>query len=441
MGDGDTMNASQERITHQIIENQLRGGILSSGGNRVLDEGNYTAQTLADTTTVVTLSGSPALRGFANEGFVEVYGFIRWENLQLDTTYFLYAKVTADTYLDPSSVIPIASETEILNQDHLFLATVDTTDATISTPPTVDSSPEGKATAFNLFQLLNNNVDPFGTALTQSILTVLQQLTVRLGKNKTALFQQLNPDATLPVISIENSGETPELKSSGDLRLADIRIPAGFALSDEANDAYLGTAISIIGALNEILSTVQQHIDDNEDPHGETLIQTRLVLREFLSLPKLLIVPSNLSPPSPPGSPPSPPSVTCEIESTGELRFCDIRSHLSLSKPKKNKFTKTPIPTYAYESTAYVSAFSQKTTFLEDEVNLSIILSDYQNRLKLIKQFFTNKDIFFNRGFLVNNQIDYIYLLRGQELANNPIELQIDTVFYNELVTIYKVRK
>jgi hypothetical protein len=78
---------------------------------------------------------------------------------------------------------------------------------------------------------------------------------------------------------------------------------------------------------------------------------------------------------------------------------------------------------------------------LEDEVNLSIILSDYQNRLKLIKQFFTNKDIFFNRGFLVNNQIDYIYLLRGQELANNPIELQIDTVFYNELVTIYKVRK
>ncbi len=143
------------------------------------------------------------------------------------------------------------------------------------------------------------------------------------------------------------------------------------------------------------------------------------------------------------GFPPPSAIQTNELEALDYLK--NLPNGIVLTYPydkyQKNKFIKTPIPTYAYESTAYVAAFSQKTTFLEDEVNLSIILSDYQNRLKLIKQFFTNKDIFFNRGFLVNNQIDYIYLLRGQELANNPIELQIDTVFYNELVTIYKVRK
>lgn len=337
MGDGDAMNASQERIAHQIIENQLRGGILASGGNRVLDEGTYTAQTLADNSTTVTLSGSPALRGFANEGYVEVFGFLRWNGLQADTIYNLYVKATADTYVDIGNVTPIASVSEITQNDHLFLAQIDTTGATPSTPPTVDSSPQGKATAFNLFQLLNSNVDPFGAALTQSILTVLQQFTVRLGKDKTALFQQLNPDATLPVISIENEGDNPEIKSSGELRLADVRIPAGFALSDAANSAYQGTAQSVIGALNEILNVFQDHINDSDDPHGETLTQTRLVLREFLSLPKLVLTPPPPGPPGPPGSPPI-PEQDCEIESTGELRFCDVRAHIALSEPGEDHF-------------------------------------------------------------------------------------------------------
>lgn len=327
MGDGDTMSSTQERIAHTIIENQLRGGIFGAGGTRVLDDGTYSAQTLTDGTTVVTLSGSPALRGFANEGFVEVYGFIRWENLQPSTVYYLYVLASNDTYLDPADVEPVSSVIQRTSPEYLLLAHVDTTGASPGSPPTVDSSPTGKAIAFNLFELLNNNIDPFGTAMTQSILTILQQLTVRLGQDRTALFQQLNQDATLPVISIENESDKPELFSANELRFGDIRIPAGFALSDEANDAYLGTAISIIGALNEVFRSLVAHISDNTDPHGETLTQTRLILRDYLQLPQLILDPTGISP-SPGGS----PGGLCGIRSLGELVFCDERGSISLTQ-------------------------------------------------------------------------------------------------------------
>jgi len=44
---------------------------------------------------------------------------------------------------------------------------------------------------------------------------------------------------------------------------------------------------------------------------------------------------------------------------------------------------------YLYTSTAYVSAFSGKETFLEDEINLDIMQYPWQEREKLIKSFLT----------------------------------------------------
>lgn len=326
MGDGDTLSASQEQIAYKIIENQLRGGILASGGNRVLDEGTYLVQVNSGNFSTVTLTGNPALRGFANEGFVEVYGQLRWENLAPNQEYYLYVRTTTNTYLDPGNVETVTSTSPITLNDHLYLAKIDTADATPSSVPTIDTTPTGKATAFNLFSLLNDNSDPFGSVLNQSILNVLQQFSVRLGKDKTALFQQLNSDATLPVISIENAGDNPEIISSGELRLADVRIPAGFALTDAANEAYLGVAESLIGALNEILATIQDHIEDNTDPHGETLNQTNLVVQELLTVKHLKIEPG------------SPPSFSSEIESTGELRFKDSRLTFPFSDTENGEY-------------------------------------------------------------------------------------------------------
>jgi hypothetical protein len=110
-----------------------------------------------------------------------------------------------------------------------------------------------------------------------------------------------------------------------------------------------------------------------------------------------------------------------------------------------NKYLKnslsTPIPLYAYETSAYVSAFSNQVSFLEDEMNLDITGFDWQSRRLLEEKFFTTNDKFFARGFLVNNKIDYIYLVNDQNFSIDTEILQIDNIFQNEQVKIYKVRR
>ena len=106
---------------------------------------------------------------------------------------------------------------------------------------------------------------------------------------------------------------------------------------------------------------------------------------------------------------------------------------------KKNMIA--PIPLYAYETTSYVSAFSGKKTFLEDEMNLEITGFDWKNRLTGEEKFFTTSDKFFARGFLINNNIDYIYLVADQNLSLSVLDLQITEIFNNGQVRIYKVQK
>lgn len=107
----------------------------------------------------------------------------------------------------------------------------------------------------------------------------------------------------------------------------------------------------------------------------------------------------------------------------------------------KNKFPTTPIPIYAYETTAYVSAFSTKQTFLEDEMNLDITGFDWKTRRLLVEKFFASNDQYFARGFLVDNQINYIYLINGQKFTLGPSQLQINKIFDNNAVQIYKVQR
>lgn len=336
--DNEIIQGADEEIAAEIINNQLRAGVLGAGGNRVFQDGVFTAQ-IVDTvlgTVEVTLapSGSnlPSVQGIAAEGLIEIFDNVVWTNLNANTFYYLYLQSINNTYIFPDSVNIISSQTPLTNQVYLFLATVDTTGSDVLTAPIIDPSPPGKPTAFNLFNLLNNNHDPFGPELTQSVLTVLQQFSVLTSAGVTSLFQQLNVDATLPVITIQNHSNQPDIYSSvGPLLLSDIYVPAGFALSDQVNIAYHGLATSIIGALNEVLTQVITHINDNQDPHGETLYQTNLVLGSLLTVPQLLITPP---PPAPPG-PPLPPGQLSylDLRSSGELRIGDLRGGLYWSDP------------------------------------------------------------------------------------------------------------
>ncbi len=107
-----------------------------------------------------------------------------------------------------------------------------------------------------------------------------------------------------------------------------------------------------------------------------------------------------------------------------------------------------PRPLYLYESTAYVSAFSGKTTFFEDEVNLNITGYDWKVRLSEIKSWYKEPNQEKAREFLKKNNIKYVYWLKGdkrflyaseQRAYLGETQLGIERIFENKEVNIYQV--
>jgi len=102
--------------------------------------------------------------------------------------------------------------------------------------------------------------------------------------------------------------------------------------------------------------------------------------------------------------------------------------------------TEAPKPLYAYETTAYISAFSEKTSFLEDEMNLEIMQVNWRGRREQIEQFFQTNETGQAKQFLKDNQIKYLYLVEGQNLKTNPADLELVKIFENGLTRIYEFR-
>jgi hypothetical protein len=100
-----------------------------------------------------------------------------------------------------------------------------------------------------------------------------------------------------------------------------------------------------------------------------------------------------------------------------------------------------PRPLYLYESTSYVSAFSGKTTFLEDEVNLDITGYDWRTRRKEIESWYkeTNKEK--ARGFLKGNGIEYVYWIKPQRAFLGEGQLGLIRIFENSHVDVYQTEK
>lgn len=97
-----------------------------------------------------------------------------------------------------------------------------------------------------------------------------------------------------------------------------------------------------------------------------------------------------------------------------------------------------PRPLNLYESTAYVSTYSKKQVFLEDEVNLDITGFDWKIRKEEILSFYQSMDHEFVKEFLKKNNISYIYWLKGQRAVLGESQLGISQIFENEEVQIYK---
>lgn len=109
----------------------------------------------------------------------------------------------------------------------------------------------------------------------------------------------------------------------------------------------------------------------------------------------------------------------------------------------KNSFSQTPLPLYTYETTAYVSAYTGFPVLLADQMNLQISGYNYQPRLDQINKFFKQDSEFENRGLLVNNQIDYVYLV-DKQIDSTQLDLtkmSLQKIFDNSYVNIYQVNR
>jgi len=92
-----------------------------------------------------------------------------------------------------------------------------------------------------------------------------------------------------------------------------------------------------------------------------------------------------------------------------------------------------PVPLYLYESTAYVSAFSSKPVFLEDQVNLDITGYDWRGRREEVMQYFANP----SEEFLKNNNISYVYLTGRNRHAKVA---GVEALYVSEDTVVYRVK-
>ena len=130
---------------------------------------------------------------------------------------------------------------------------------------------------------------------------------------------------------------------------------------------------------------------------------------------------------------PSRPPAKISIQELEALKFLAGQpAGVVLSYPAIVKNTQAPRPLYEYESTAYVSALSNKPTFLEDEVNLNIMGYDWQTRRKQVDLFWNNPDL----SFLVAHNISYLYQIN--KMGTIPAGMTI--VYENPTVAIYKIK-
>lgn len=108
----------------------------------------------------------------------------------------------------------------------------------------------------------------------------------------------------------------------------------------------------------------------------------------------------------------------------------------------KKSFPKTPLPLYAYETTSYVAAYSGQQTYLEDEMNLQNSGYIWPERRQASLDFFSQQNEFADRGFLVNNQISYLYLPKiYMDKIDFNDNMYLKIIYENDEVVIYQVQR
>ncbi len=115
---------------------------------------------------------------------------------------------------------------------------------------------------------------------------------------------------------------------------------------------------------------------------------------------------------------------------------------------KLKKRIEEPWPLFVYDSTAYVSALSDKVVFVEDEGQNQILLTDYKKRIVATKDFFSDagsnlsdeQGIESAKNFLKKNNIKYIYLINEFSRSIDEDRLKLEKIFQNQEITVYETK-
>jgi hypothetical protein len=106
---------------------------------------------------------------------------------------------------------------------------------------------------------------------------------------------------------------------------------------------------------------------------------------------------------------------------------------------KQYRYQDEITPIYAYASTSYFSAFTGKPVYFADEINLNIMNYDYVRRKLAIEKVLDSPNSDFTFQFLGSNNISYIYVLKNYSKGFDENVLNLENIFDNDAIIIYRV--
>lgn len=164
-----------------------------------------------------------------------------------------------------------------------------------------------------------------------------------------------------------------------------------------------------------------------------TILYSVVVVVVFLTVPTTISSLGSYVPKVPQSSLPK-----SELEALNFLSKHPFGTVLTYPYVKEN-VAGSPIPLYLYTTTAYVSAYSNKPVFLEDEMNLGIMQYSFAERRGSVENFLTTLDETEAYNFLRDNKISYIYWLKNQRARVGDSQLGLTKIFDNGEAIIFKV--
>jgi hypothetical protein len=145
------------------------------------------------------------------------------------------------------------------------------------------------------------------------------------------------------------------------------------------------------------------------------------------------------------GGPPNAKISNDELSALSYLKDNSNPGDIILTPPfdvnAKYGYRRNPLPIYAWTGTAYIASLAGRPTYLSCEDMLRQTGYDVDSRLSEENNFFSQKDFSFNRNFLSEKDIAYVYVSTPGKYQIQEEENSLTKVFSNNEVNIYKVEK